>query len=519
MNKPRPSAAATAKKQSTAVASRNRSTAATAKKQSPPASKRSKKPAPVDPLDTLGLNGFARTLGVAPDSVLAVTSTLLAGLAGSEAWLQAPWGKTRLAKLDLLTSKEDFGMQRLIDCLTAPLSLMNRRLVEKAGLVSPDGIDLVTSGPFASAAAAKTADPEMRDKALRRYQEALTPVFGPGESGLLRQDLAYDPVPHRREALLYPQFLLKGVDGRSLKPLVEACHRRTALVVQPTLGLAREGTEPSRVIKLLFSLLDGMIVKKRSGPLDRRRDSSLPAKAHALLSLAKDEIGVLASMGVGHLNRFLWVAESVPQPGKPGDGDACEVFLAAWQNAHTEILELRRDGRALMIPFESGAGLAAFEKESRRYEAEIIQTAAEAEAWARGLPQAIFWSLAFLRPSIPGDHGMDDDSLTAAAFAAARRLVRNHHDQARSIFNAQLLEERRALAGRIVEEVSRAQSPMTFRDIVRCFSIQTKERFTRVIEALIEAGVLSRDENGHHVPGPADMADAAEILDQKLVLP
>ena len=114
---------------------------------------------------------------------------------------------------------------------------------------------------------------------------------------------------------------------------------------------------------------------------------------------------------------------------------------------------------------------------------------------------------------------MHDESLTAASFAAARRLVRNHHDQARSIFDAHLLEERRAFAERIVEEVSRAQSPMNLREIVRCFSNQKKERFTRVIEALIAAGVLSRDENGRHVSGPADMADAAEILDQKLVLP
>ena len=58
---------------------------------------------------------------------------------------------------------------------------------------------------------------------------------------------------------------------------------------------------------------------------------------------------------------------------------------------------------------------------------------------------------------------------------------------------------------------------MSFRDIVRCFQNQKKDRFTRVIEALIEAGVLIRDKNGGHVPGPVDLAEAAKILDDKFI--
>ena len=173
---------------------------------------------------------------------------------------------------------------------------------------------------------------------------------------------AFDPLIHRRESLQHPLFLLKGVGARSLKPLVEDCHLRTVLVVQPALGLAREGSEPSRVMKVLFALLDGAVVKKRTGPLDRGRDSSLPAKAHALLSLTKDEIDVLASMGAGHLNRFLWVAESAGQSGKNGDADSSEVFLSAFQEAAMEILELRREGRALRVSFESKSGSEKFDE-------------------------------------------------------------------------------------------------------------------------------------------------------------
>lgn len=492
-------------------------TLATTTSESPFPSKQPKKSCQVDPLDAFGLNGFARALGVGPDSVLAVTTTLLTGLAGPEAWLQSPWGQTRLTKLDLLTSKEDFGMGRLIDCLTAPLSLINRRLVEKKGGLSPDAIDLLTSGPFTSAAAAKHANADMRDKSLRRHLDALTPATRPGDSGLLRQDLVFDPVTHRRESLMHPQFLVKGVDGRSLKPLVEDCHLRTALVVQPLLGLTREGSEPSRVIKMLFALLDGTVVKKRTGPLDRGRDSSLTTKAHALLSLTKDEISVLASMSVGHLNRFLWLAESVGEPVPPGDADAGEVFLSAFQAAVMEILELRREGRGVMVSFASREGLGAFEEEALHFEAEIVHTATEVGAWARGLPQSIFWALDFLRHSMSGDHGIDDESLTAVAFAGARRLLYNHRNQVRLITNAQLLTDRRLLAGRIVQVLEKTDIPLKLHELVRSFSRQEKSRFDPVIDALLDTGVLSRDEKQRLSLGSVDLADVEEELAKLLV--
>lgn len=163
--------------------------------------------------------------------------------------------------------------------------------------------------------------------------------------------------------------------------------------------------------------------------------------------------------------------------------------------------------------------MARFEAELRLYEADIDRMAPDAGQWARGLPQTLFWALGFLRLSLPENRGSDDESVLAASFAAARRLVENHRDQARLIINAQLLEDRGALAERIVEEVSRAASPMTFRNIARCFRDQKKERFMRVIEALIKTNVLIRGEGGGHTSGPVDLADVREILNQKFMQP
>jgi hypothetical protein len=142
-----------------------------------------------------------------------------------------------------------------------------------------------------------------------------TPSIRPGELSQLRQDLALDPVIHRRESLLFhPQFLLKDVGGLDLQSRVEDCHLRTALVIQSILGLAREGSEPSRVMKSLCALLEGAGSEERTPSHDSRRDPSLPAKAHAILSLAQDEVEALSNMG--YLNRFLWIPEKASQPSE-----------------------------------------------------------------------------------------------------------------------------------------------------------------------------------------------------------
>jgi hypothetical protein len=75
------------------------------------------------------------------------------------------------------------------------------------------------------------------------------------------------------------------------------------------------------------------------------------------------------------------------------------------------------------------------------------------------------------------------------------------------------------MAAKIVENLSKALAPMKLRDIVRCFKVQRIDRFNRVMESLIETDVLIRDEDGCHTLGSVDLADVAEILDQKFMLP
>lgn len=466
-------------------------------------------------LSAMGLLAMSQTSGVPADSLLAVVATLFAGLAGPDASIRDSLGPCRLAKLDLLTSAEDFRLQRSINRFTCPLETIQRRLGENMGRYSPDALELTANGAFSNSTTIKLADQDLREKSLRRHIDTLTVTSEPGSSSALLQDLADDPVPARKEAILHPQFLVKGADGPSLLALVGNCHQRTALVVHPKLDLARKGPEASKVMKILTNLLDGMTVTKRPDSIERGRDASLLAKAHALLALTKPEVEAMHGLDPTHLNRFLWLKAGDGQDIKPDDVNACETFRNAYHGAVEEILGLRREGRGLMMDFESPKMAAKFESELHTYEDEIQQTAANAGPWARGLPQTLFWALGFLRRSMPAKCRPDDESLMTSSFAVARRQVENHCHQVQVITRAKVLADRHRLARKMIAMVSNAAAPVKFRDLARCSYVQRKENIAPLVDALIDVGVLVRDEDGIHTLGPVDLAEARELLDRQ----
>lgn len=471
-------------------------------------------------LDSMGLSARSRASGVASDSLLAVLATMLPGLAGPDAWLEDSLGTSRLVKPNLLTNTEDYRLQQLIGRLTTPPETMQQRLVANMGRNIPVALELVACGPYSNPNTFKLSNPEMREKSLKLHADTLTKSSQPGAANALLQDLAEDPIPPKIEAVLHPQFLILGADGRSLTSQVENCHQRAALIIQPKLELARKGPEPSKVMKILTSLLDGLTVTKRPDSIERGRDSSLLAKAVAILALTPPEIDALHAMGPGHLDRFVWLKEEDSQDApKPDELEDCEIFLAAYEQAVMEILDLRREGKRLMMGVESRKMKSKFDSELRAYQSEIQQTAADAGPWAMGLPQTLFWALGFLRRAMPADRRPDDESLMTTSFAAARRLVKNHLDQVLLITKAELIRDRRRLARKIVKDVSEATSPAKYRDIARRNQDQRKERLIPVLEALIEVGVLSRDEEGFHTLGSVDLADVQEIVDKMLARP
>ena len=71
-------------------------------------------------------------------------------------------------------------------------------------------------------------------------------------------------------------------------------------------------------------------------------------------------------------------------------------------------------------------------------------------------------------------------------------------------------------ARRIVELVT-DETCRTYRNLVRRFKVQRKERFLPVLDALVEIDVLIRDDAGNLSPGPVNLADVMEEFLAKLV--
>ena len=161
--------------------------------------------------------------------------------------------------------------------------------------------------------------------------------------------------------------------------------------------------------------------------------------------------------------------------------------------------------------FREDRATAAFEKRLRAYEAHVNGLPSDPGPSARGLPETLIWSLWFLRLALPAKHQPSDDSLIETAFRIARNLLDGHCRQMAALRAARLLAEQLLLAEKIAEDIA-ARRPMKLRDIVRLFRLQKKERFEPVLQALIETGVLVRDEGGVYHPGPVEFGDAEDTL-------
>ncbi len=456
-----------------------------------------------DALEILGIRAWAADMGVAPESALAVVASVLTGTGGADAWLEGTWGPSPLPKLDLLSAKSCHPVQRLIDCLVAPLRLMNRRLAQKMGVHSPEAIAFCTAGPFA--AGAKHATPALIEKTLRHHWQALTQTRAPGEAGMLHQDLAFDPVPQRLEAITHPDFMVENARGRDLTALVDHGHQHTALVIRPVLALERHCSEPYQVMSQLTALLEGTIVRKRTGA------GSQAARAHAILALSAGEIEFMLAHGPGLLSRLLWVVAS--NPAEARDAEASRRFFSTYRQALEQILDLRREGRTPLIRLQADS-MQAFETELGKYRDELDLLPVDPGSSARGLPETLLWALGFLRLALP-ENRATDTSLVSAAFQSARQLLDSHVREITRKEEARKEVVHCRFAEKIVAEVA-SRAPLKFRDLARLFKKQRKELFTPVLDVLFETGVLVRDGQERLNPGPVQLADVIEEVVGKL---
>ncbi len=487
------------------------------RKSAPQRSPAARKPAsaksqPAGVGETIGIAAFARQLGVNEDFALAATCAMLTGVAGPEVLLQNPWGPSRLPKLDSLV-KVGIAAGRLIECLAVPVERINRRLAQNMGRANSQAIDFLTLGEFESDSPRKHHGPA-REATLRRNLEILTSA----PTGSLRADLAFDPVVQRAEAIVHSQVLVRKAAWRDLSGLIDHCHFRCALVVEPLLGLDREGDDPAMIARELSQLMDGVLTRGPTGSRGSPSNYSEPARAQVMLVLGQRELDVLPSAGAELLDRMLWCSPDGSDSKGAGKPDGAAVFFDAFQSSLEEIVELRRAGQTLAVRFETPKTCVAFHEAWRVYEKEVAAMPSHPGVSVVGLPATLLAGMIFLRRGLPNARRPSDDLLLRHAFAVARRLAAIHDGQVLAVRRAARIHDGVAIARRVVEKLNSlpdSSPPLKLREIVRCFSCQKKSRFAPVLDALVELDVLLKVEEGFQL-GTAELSDVEELLVESL---
>jgi hypothetical protein len=470
-----------------------------------------------------GIDAFARAAGTSADDVLAVTAFLLAGLAGSEAWLGKLEYGTPLAKLDLLVRRRDEEMRRMAGQLVARLRGLNRALVEGLQDFSPGVVDLLRRGAYAGGREAKYADPEDTDKARQRLTGQLEDKGA--ASSALTEDLSQAGGASRVEALLHPQFLLEAVRCRELEGALDQCHQRTALVVGLKTDPTRTGSEPARDLRGLLDLMEGLATPRWEPATGRSR--VIPLRAHVLLEAGGDNLALMARLLPDMPGCFLWLSSPAGngRAARPDEESlaAGARLIGSFSSAAMEILSFRRAGQVVAMG-DDDAFPAKWHRAMERYRCWVAHLAARHQVDAgpalRDLPGALCFGLAFLCRHRAEDQGMAPAmvAVLAAAFRSARRLARRHCCELSLFLNAERVEQGLELARQIVDKLEE-KGPLSRRGLVRCFGNQRMERFEPVIGALTQVGVLERGEDGILAVGDAELAEVEEHLREALLAP
>ncbi len=467
-----------------------------------------------------GLERFAQATGTCADEVLAVLSFLLAGTAGSEAWLGGIGDGTPLPDLDLLVRRRDEALRRMAGQLVARLRPFNRALAAAAEDGGEDLVRLTRRGAFAGGPAARFADPEDTRKARMRLLDKLAADAGAQQT--LTQDLEGGAGAARIEALLHPQFLLESVRCRDLGQALDQCHQRSALVVSLKTDPARVGSEPVRDLRGLLDLMDGLATP--GWQPDSARSRALPLRARVLLEADDADLSLMARVLPEMAGRFLWLSADGADASRPRDaGEGHGHLMECFTRASMDLLGLRRAGQTIAFA-ASGALPAKWPRAMDRYRRSVARMGACCQTdlgpAVRELPGVLAFGLGLLCIHGARDGGTAPATveILAAALRTARRLARRHGRALSLFLRAEEVGRRLKLARQILAKLE-VKGPKTHRQLVRCFSIQHKERFEPVIAALTGLGLLVWQEDGRLAVGETELAEVEDDLRQALLAP
>jgi hypothetical protein len=453
-----------------------------------------------------GLVRWADMMGVDPDNVLAISSSILGGLAGPMASLDFPWGTVEVPKLDLIVPESHGVLPQALAFLLSGPRAINQQILESMAGIHPAELRHVLHGSFAG-------DPSKADPAsyvessnIRNLRYRLGFEDEDERPRSSEMDLAPDLRQRRIESLTRPSILLESPGLAELPKLLAGCHLSSALGVR--LNLESNGS-PKRKQELarLMALLHGTEMMVPASRFPAGIEHSRPCGLHAIFAA---DARVLRS-GFTELSRLMEHSLLICNtPVRCIVDPTANHFFHFYSKVAGRIAVQRRNGMPLIATFRGNESAFRFQKENLEYLSGCDAAGPGIGACTRGLPSSLAWTFLMLRDHMHGIRPPSDDEIVTAVFAAARKLLARHGrrwvDLSEAARREQLLHRVRAIVRKIGEKRT-----VTFTELVHSFDNQRTSLYRPLVEVLIEAEVLEKRQ-GKLALGPRRFEEVSEDL-------
>jgi hypothetical protein len=455
----------------------------------------------------IGLSYWADTLGVDPDNVLVLCSSILGGLAAPMALLDLPWGKVKIPKLDLVVPESQGTLPQALEFLLNGPRTANSQILERAAGVHPGELRYVLHATFAGDPSKAKADSYFESSNTMRLRANLGFDRDDGRVYSSEEDLRPDLKQRRVESITRPSVLLESPALPEIPKLLAGCHLSHALGV----GLNLETNDsPKRKQELarLLGILKGTETILPSPKYPVSVEHSRPCGLQAIFSA---DGAILQSQFV-ELGRLLEHSLLLSNTSGRCVVDAnSSYFFKLYSRVVGRVIILRRDGMPLDEGFRSDESAFRFQQENFQYLAECDSSGVKVGASVRGLPLSLAWTLLHLRAHMHEFQPPDDDEVIAAVFAAARQLLRRHCLRWVELSQAARREEVLRRVRSIIRKIEEKQM-LSFTALVRSFDKQKTSLYRPLVDVLIEAEVLGRKPDGKLVIGAKKFEEVSSDL-------
>jgi len=441
------------------------------------------------------LDRAARNAGIPPEAWLVQAAAMLGGVAGSFAGWKEGDGLDREISPNLLLSGGQVSGWRFRGRFMRLARDMQDLLRRKSGHLRTELLEVARHGT-AGGGRRTIGSRDVSVHGFDKHREELGSGVRPGEEDTRLRQLAMGDVVQsveslREEALLRPGFLLEHPDPASLAELLPDCHFGRALMV----GELAEWLDPARRrsrrragTRGLDGFLSGFDCRRpaRPGLLSPLCDHVF-VRVSAILFAEEEDLRTLKNHHSSLLGKFVVIG---------GEGTGGEVpaspedpLFGSLESSLKYAIMTRRTGLPLVAKFRDAGKLAEF----RRRRAEFHRRLDEAPQPVSGLaclPNALAWTVAVM---LGGSDA--DDAVLATAVPVSETLLERHL----SLLAGLEVRERKARTAdrerKIVERVRR-RGPMSYRELVRTFSDQSRETNHPAVRRLVDEGVLELDGEG-----------------------